>query len=316
MRWFIEQGNQSGYGYHLDLVNSLTLLGAAWFVWLSIEISRSSIPPQIQAIQIKAYRFFPKGFEWRIIAFFTGALLIVNSATGVFLAPNLALPGRELVVTGSIIQLVIGLLFFSRRTFAIAGFLILILAIPLAAFYIPTSLLIDYGFEFIALALAFILIGLDGNHNSRAAGSDRKYCPEGIDRLALPITRMGLGMTLITLAIHGKLIDPDLALTFLDQHDLNFMPLLGFSSFTNLHFAFASGVAELVFGLLLLGGIATRFVTAVLSVFLTIPLFVLGPAELIGHLPLFGVALLLIIRGSGGYYLTIGNGAGRRPLPA
>ncbi len=92
-----------------------------------------------------------------------------------------------------------------------------------------------------------------------------------------------------------------MALTFLDEFNLNFMPYLGFAGFSNLHFVFAAGVAELTIGLMLVSGIATRFVTAVLSIFFLATWVIVGQAELVGHLPLFGLALLLILHGSGSY---------------
>ncbi len=73
-----------------------------------------------------------------------------------------------------------------------------------------------------------------------------------------------------------------------------------FEGFTNLHFALAAGVAEAVFGALLLAGVATRFATACLSVFFVLTLFQLPQKELIGHAPLIAIAVLLILRGSGG----------------
>ena len=130
--------------------------------------------------------------------------------------------------------------------------------------------------------------------------------------LSLPMVRVGTGLTLVVLAIHAKLLNPSLALSFLDAYDLNFMKLLGFTSFTNLHFALAAGVAELTFGLLLISGIATRFVTGVLGLFFLSTTVVFGPMEVLGHLPLFAIVILLILRGSGSFRLPLWT----RPAPA
>jgi uncharacterized membrane protein YphA (DoxX/SURF4 family) len=75
------------------------------------------------------------------------------------------------------------------------------------------------------------------------------------------------------------------------------MPQLGFSNFSNLHFVLAAGTFELLFGLLIAFGIATRYVTAVLSVFFLLTLFALGLTELVGHLPLIAIAVWLLHRG-------------------
>ena len=63
----------------------------------------------------------------------------------------------------------------------------------------------------------------------------------------------------------------------------------------------ATGVAELTIGLILVSGIATRYVTAVLSIFFLATWVIVGQADLVGHLAPFGLALLLILHGSGSY---------------
>jgi uncharacterized membrane protein YphA (DoxX/SURF4 family) len=77
------------------------------------------------------------------------------------------------------------------------------------------------------------------------------------------------------------------------------MMLMGFESFTDLHFTFATGIGELTLGILIAWGIATRFVVATLTLFFLTTLILLGPIELLGHLPLIGIAVLLILRGAG-----------------
>ena len=82
------------------------------------------------------------------------------------------------------------------------------------------------------------------------------------------------------------------------------MAYLGFTVFTNTHFVFAAGVAAFTLGVILVAGIATRFVTATMSAFLLSSMVIFGPVELIGYLPIFGIALLLFIQGSGAYGLA------------
>ena len=107
----------------------------------------------------------------------------------------------------------------------------------------------------------------------------------------------------MVLAVHNKLGDPGLGVAFLAAYPLNFMAGMGFS---DLHFVLAAGVFELAFGGLIAFGIATRFVTAVLSCFFLATLVALAPTELIGHLPLIGAAIVIILRG--GSVVVQGNG--------
>lgn len=283
--WFVKEGRHAGEHFSMDLTNLLVLLGAALIALSAFAVHRTSLLRSIDACLGKAERWLPRGIQWRIVAGLTGIMCIANSITGVFLAPNFILPGDGLVVLGSVIQLVIGLLLVSQVFLSLAGVLIVAAAIPVAVIYAPRGFLLDYGIEYVALALAFLFVG--GGSNSEFA------------HLPLPIIRVGLGLTLIVLSIHHKLINPDIALTFLDKYQFNFMPLLGFTGFTNLHFVFAAGMAEVVFGLLLFAGIATRLVSAGFAMFLFSTLIILGPVELVGHLPLIGIALLLVCQGSG-----------------
>lgn len=284
--WFVRKGEHAGEYFSMDLTNLLVIVGATLVALSAFAIHRTSWFGNIAAIFEKAERLLPSRIQWRTVAVLSGITLIANSITGVFLAPDFVLPSNGLVVLGSVIQMTIGLLLVSQISFPLAGVLMVAAAIPLAGIYSPGSFLIDHIVHNLALGLAFLFVGLSARY------------PDKLARLPLPIIRVGLGLTLILLSIHHKLLDPDIALTFLDKYELNFMPLLGFSGFTNLHFVFAAGVAELTLGLLLFTGIATRLVSAGLAMFLLTTLIVLGPVELVGHLPLIGIALLLVCHGS------------------
>lgn len=227
--------------------------------------------------------------------------MVANAIMGVFLAPDMVLPRGGPGIVGSAVQMAIGLLLLSRRSFSVAGVLTLLVALPLAAVYVPSMRLLDYLFEFAALGLVFVFTGNSPGYVGRVVGRWLRNDPARLAHLPLPIVRIGIGVTFIVLALHNKLLSPNLALTFLDQHDLNFVSLLGFSQFTDLHFVFAAGMAEVALGLLLVLGVTTRLVAAALVAVFSTTLAVLGPMELVGHLPLLGIAILLVYRGAGGY---------------
>ncbi len=302
--WFVEKGQHPGEHFPLDWITAVTALGFILFFAWAMSVDRSRWSERLQKLCYKGECFLPRGREWRIVAVLSGVTLIANSVTGVFLAPNLILPGERLVMLGGVAQVIIGLLLVSQISFFVPGLLILVVAVPLAAISFAPALMIDYLFEFVALALAFVLLGLDGGYLDRRLPHWLRQRMSGSAHLPLPLIRIGLGLTLIVLAAHNKLISPDLALTFLDKYDLNFIPYLGFAEFTNLHFVFAAGMAELAIGLFLVLGIGTRFVAATLMMFLLTTLVVLGPLELVGHLPVLGLAAVLLYRGSGGYRLA------------
>ena len=112
----------------------------------------------------------------------------------------------------------------------------------------------------------------------------------------VPLLRVGTGLNLMILGFTEKILTPGLTADFLSNYDWNFMASLGMSDYW---FAFSAGAVEFTFGLFFLLGLITRINTLALAVFLVITLSLLGPTELIGHLPHFSIAIALLVLGSG-----------------
>jgi len=309
VRWFVEENPLCTLcHFEWDLTSWLIIAGAIAFAAGAIVVHRSHL---LERMRTKCWNLYllPEGTEWRIVAFLAGLMLVGNTTMRVFLAPHLQLPGSTFGMIGLAGQFVLGLLLFSQFTFSIAGLLIVIVTL-VAGVVIPPLEFANYAFEFAGLGLALFFVG------PTLSPVDRKiFRRVGLDsmrfeHLPLPIIRIAVGITLVVLALDEKLLHPHLSVLFLQQHHFNFMPLLGFHGFDDVHFTLAAGVAELTFGALLIAGIATRFVTTCLSTFFVATLLVLGPIELLGHAPLFGIAFLLISQGSGCYRAL------REPAPA
>lgn len=115
----------------------------------------------------------------------------------------------------------------------------------------------------------------------------------------LPLLRVGTGLNLIILGFSEKILAPELTQNFLAHYDWNFMQALGFTHFTNYWFAFAAGASEILLGIFLLFGLITRTTTLALGVFLATSMLLLGPTELMGHLPHFSIAIVFLILGAG-----------------
>ncbi|MHB8767307.1 MAG: hypothetical protein ACYDA8_23620 [Deferrisomatales bacterium] len=124
---------------------------------------------------------------------------------------------------------------------------------------------------------------------------------------ALPLLRVTLGLAVSVLAFSEKLLRPELAMEFLARHNLNFMAVLGFESFSNQLFVLSAGCSELVFGLIFLMGFITRINTITIAGFLVttnVYFFVLGKTsegllELAGHANLVAIAVILAFYGAG-----------------
>lgn len=299
VRWFTGAGPFASAQFLLDGTTLLVVVGALLYAGSAIFIQRSEKFDAVTARLVRVARSV-KDTDWRLIGVLSGIMLIGNAMTGVYLAPNIELPLGFLRPIGGGAQVVIGLLLLSQVSFLVSGALVLLVAVLTLAVVSP-AIMVDYVFEFVALAGMLVLIG------PSCCPVDRRLADRwGLDKprmasLAVPVIRVGIGLTLVALALHNKLANPGLTMAFLEEYPLNFMRLLGFEGFTDLHFTFAAGLGELTLGILITLGIATRFVVATLTVFFIATLIVLGPIELIGHAPLVGIALMLILRGSGGW---------------
>jgi uncharacterized membrane protein YphA (DoxX/SURF4 family) len=236
-------------------------------------------------------------WDWRLLGVSAGVMLLINAGTGVFLAHNLPLTQPVLHKVAMLLQAVIGLLLLAQLSYRWAGYLTVLGAV-VALVTVPLNLLLDYVVEFLGLAATLICIAPRVGRFDH--GGDR------YTQFALPCLRVTVGLSLVILAIHNKLSAPGLGMAFLAEYAFNFMPALGFTNFSDLNFVLAAGLFEFAFGLLIAFGIATRFVTAVVSVFFVLTLLALGLTELIGHLPLIAAAIILVLRGGGKAASTCG----------
>ncbi|MBI4094079.1 DoxX family membrane protein [Candidatus Kaiserbacteria bacterium] len=120
---------------------------------------------------------------------------------------------------------------------------------------------------------------------------------------ALPLLRVGAGATLLTLGFSEKILDPALGLDFLAQHQWNFMALLGLP-YSDYLFVLSAGAVESLLGSLLILGLCTRLVALTTLGIFAIPMFLMGPLELTGHLPHLA-ALVLLVFFSGGNRMNL-----------
>ncbi|MDA1080494.1 MAG: hypothetical protein O2973_02275 [Gemmatimonadetes bacterium] len=297
VRWFVDVGRFANAEFLMDVSTALVAIGAAAYAMLALHVHRSARFEGISA-RLAGWASAGNGLDWRLVGVLTGMMLIGNAMTGVYLAPNIELPFVSLVTVGAVAQVLVGILLLLQITYSVSGALVLVVAV-LTLGVVSPWIMMDYVFEFVALAVALILVGPSLTKIDRRICGARGWDSEKMSQLAVPVIRVGVGLTLATLAVHNKLLSPGLMLAFLEEYHFNFMPMIGFAGFSDLHFAFAAGIAELTLGLLILFGVATRFAVATVTVFFVTTLILLGPVELLGHAPLVGIAVVLILRGSG-----------------
>lgn len=117
---------------------------------------------------------------------------------------------------------------------------------------------------------------------------------------AMPFLRIGTGITLMVLGLSEKIFAPEFGMNFLEHYQWNFMSILGFN-YSDYLFVLSAGSVEFLFGLIFVLGVVTRLNALVVALVFSIPLFILGPIELAGHLPHFAAVVLLLLFGGGNH---------------
>jgi uncharacterized membrane protein YphA (DoxX/SURF4 family) len=223
-----------------------------------------------------------------------GAFFLIAGTHEYLFSPNQNLESGipyYLIVT----QILIGLAFLlgiATRTFSL-----LLIAIWLLTFHYLGTVTALENIWVLSTAIFILIMGND--YFSLISFSYFRKIFKPFTSYALSLLRLGTGTTLMILGLSEKILAPEYGLNFLDLYHWNFMHNLGFSDYL---FTISAGAVEFTLGLLLVLGIATRSIAIITAIIFTIPLFILGPIELAGHLPHFAAIVMLILFGNGGHF--------------
>lgn len=282
VRWFVEKSTTSE-SFSLDVLSALIVFGASLFCLACYAVNRYFAETSIVHRPLSI-----KGMEWSILKACLSIMLIGNIVSDIFIAPNLIdIEFNESYGLVAQAALVVALA-FGETIFAAVLAVVLMILLYVFGF----ALAIDYAVEFIAVAISFAMIGYYSHWHSGKVDKEVLFKNAGV------ILRIGVGLQLIVLAVHNKLIDPNLALGFLAQYpEFNLMTLIGITQYTDLHFVLSGGMAELAFGLMLTFNIASRLVSCCVFGCFFLTSIVLGLHELLGHIPILACLVVMIVNG-------------------
>jgi len=215
---------------------------------------------------------------------------------GYYLAPAMEL-GKDpvgwllgLVVAVSAILLLVG---WHTRL----GAWLLIAAGPLG--------MLEFGFEAIlhrvdilGLAVFLVLAGPGRWSADHELGQAREPVTVDLGR-AVWALKLAVGSALIAVAVSEKLANPDLARRFTDEQgvDFNVGRALGLP-LADTEFIRLAGGIEVLFGLLIISGALPQAIVLIAGVPFNLTLYFFGTNELLGHLPVYGAMLVLLVYGS------------------
>lgn len=118
--------------------------------------------------------------------------------------------------------------------------------------------------------------------------------PARLMRYAVPVMRVGVGLSLVVVAFTEKLANAPLATGFLTQYPLNFSGALGLP-LPDTFFILSAGTVELIVGLFIVFGIFPREIILVAWLPFNLTLTVFNWSELIEHLPFYGAMAVLLV---------------------
>lgn len=213
------------------------------------------------------------------------AISLIGSGTAMhFLSP--VLPANE---TLAFIQIFIGFMLF-------IGFLIeplVLAAIILFFFGLWQDMYLIGSLDLLAMLIVLLAIdaerpGIDDVFDIRDhihLNFFRKYVPL--------ILRLGIGISMMFLALYEKVFNPHLAEFVVNVTDLtNVIPV------SPQMWVFGAGIIEFAIGLLLVVGFRTRIVSVIAFIVLSLSFFYFGE-DVTSHITLFGILGAILITGAG-----------------
>ncbi|MCY7295837.1 hypothetical protein [Alteromonas sp. a30] len=299
VRWFVPVGTElPKMSLPMDWIAALILFGGAGFVVSVLVIAKIGQSSQRFGNALFNQWNDKHNIGWYILFGLVNLLFLHNLLLGEFLGPHFFI-SHERIIVGVVLQSLV--LIGSVISLAFTGLVLFAIALVSLLFFSFESG-IDYFFEMASLGLAYFFI------STRISQFDRgMFARFGLDKLkhyAPIVLRIGLGVQLLTLAIHNKFYEPAATYFFLEEHPYyNFPNFFGWEDFTHLHFALAAGTFESLFGIMLTLGLATRYVLLVIAFFFASTGVISGLDELMGHLPIFGFVAVLLVYGDTGFGL-------------
>jgi hypothetical protein len=295
-KWFVDDPGafHGDWGFatstaSLLLIAAVVVLALAWHL-----VGRRLPRPELPFLEPLG-RLAP----WipRLLGIHLGVSLLSLAVQDAYLAPNLKLEGVKGGAAIALAEGVLGVWFITGAWLRPAGLVTLLLG-PLTAILAgPVAMLEAVDL----LGIALFLVVLPPSRDRYGAVDP---APETA-ALAIFALRVCAGLALVVLAFSEKFANPALAREFISNYPaFDVFDLLGIP-FGGDAFIRLAGTVELLFGLLLISGRIPQVAVIVAGIPFNATLAFLGKTELIGHLPVYGVMLALLVYGSSPTYADL-----------
>lgn len=294
-RWFVHSTPAGDWGHYLAplpllLTATVLAVAVAWRL-LALRVHRPELPSR--AFSAPLSRLAP----WvpRLLGIHLGVSLLVLAGDGEFLTPSVPVNGSAGLL---LLEAALGVWLITGWRLRIPAAAVLALGPALAILAGATALGECANLAAVAAFLLIVPPGAD-RHGATTLGTSGST-PGDAARLrwALLAMRLGVGAALITLAFSEKFTNPDMALATLEAFPQLNVFALGGIPVPDATFVLIAGAVELLFGLLVISGAFPQVAVLVAAVPFNATLVLFGQTELVGHLPVYGVFLALLVYGS------------------
>lgn len=147
----------------------------------------------------------------------------------------------------------------------------------------------------LGIAIFLFLVGRGPLSLDRIRGVRPPVLARGVPSASLILLRVLLGFGIFYGALTEKLLNPPLAESLLQDRPYLNVTRLGPIPLPDGQFVYLAGLTELAIGAVVLSPWVTRPVIAIGAALFTSTLVVFGWKELLGHLPFYGIFLLLLL---------------------
>jgi uncharacterized membrane protein YphA (DoxX/SURF4 family) len=227
----------------------------------------------------------------RLLAIHAGVSLLAQASRSEYLVPALELPPTWWGIGLGILEGIVGVWLISGWKVRPAA-LLLVVAGPLGMLGYGVVPILERA-DLLGIGLFLAVLPPDDDR----PGGRTLVDPERV-RVALLGLRLLVGTALIVLAYTEKLARPELSLDFLDRYPaFNILQAMGLEVGDLVFIQIAAGI-EIAVGLLFISGALPQLAVIAAGIPFNATLFFLGATELIGHLPIYGAMLALLVYGS------------------
>jgi hypothetical protein len=287
--WFEEQNQGLDWSFAWEGA-TLALLAAAVLVTVCVRLVARRWPGVDEPWLGRMAPWMPFAVRLHLAVSLVGLL-----AFGNYLAPTMDLRADVVgVALGAVVAIVaVGM---ATGFHARAAAWLLVAAGPLGMLEFGVGDVLQ-RVDVLGLAL-FVILAVPGRWSADFELGRARDPGVGDAARAVWALRMAVGGALIVVAFAEKLANPDLALAFLADHPhLNVAREIGLPM-GDLEFVRLAGAIEVLFGLLVLSGALPQIIVIAAGIPFNATLWFFGAVELVGHLPVYGAMLVLLVYGS------------------